>query len=133
MCWYRKQDLIIFVLNIFKILVIRKKIEFIFLAISETLLFFFFTKANDVTAKSGLIMKKKTVENKTAKSICDICLLNERSPQKVMQITSSYFLSASSAIHFASVNCFSSWSILSSLPLLRFSNTFLFLSAEYSI
>lgn len=132
MCWYRKQDLIIFVLNIFTILVIGKKIEFIFLAISKTFLFFF-TKANDVTAKSGLIMKKKTVENKTAKSICDICLLNERSPQKVMQITSSYFLSASSAIHFASVNCFSSWSILSSLPLLRFSNTFLFLSAEYSI
>lgn len=48
-------------------------------------------------------------------------------------ITSSYFLSASSAIHFASVNCFSSWSILSSLPQLRFSKTFLFLSAEYSI
>ena len=60
MCWYRKQDLIIFVLNIFTILVIRKKIEFIFLAISKTFLFFFFfNKANDVTAKSGLIMKKK--------------------------------------------------------------------------
>lgn len=46
----------------------------------------------------------------------------------IRAVTSSYFLSASSAIHFASSNCFSSASILSSSTWLLISNTFLVLS-----